>query len=596
MSTATATTLPAPLPADRLAQLSEAVALLNPNELLWASGYLAGLAATATGDVQSAAPQAAQGVEWTVLYATETGNSRRVAEELAATARAQGMHAKAIDTREYKTARFKNERHVLIVAATHGLGEPPDGSEDFFEFLLGPRAPRLEQLQFSVLALGDSSYDDYCQVGRELDARLEALGGTRVAPRVDCDVDFEDAASSWSDSVLAYAKTLDVAPTPRIATHLRPVPAHAAVSRAAPFAAAVLNNQPITGRASSKMVRHLELSLEGAGLAYTPGDALGVVAHNPPQLVEEVLDALGASADDTVTLGEQTLTLTDALRERLEITGLGRSFVEHYASTSGRDDLATHLQTLSGENARAFFYQHQVIDILREYPADITAQDLVSGLRKLTPRLYSIASSPDANADEVHLTVAQVNYQAFGREHWGSASTFLGGAHEQIPVYVESNAHFRLPEDPDTPVIMIGPGTGIAPFRAFLEHRAEHGARGDNWLFFGDRTFRQDFLYQLEMQRHLKSGLLTRLELAFSRDQPDKIYVQHRLREQAHAVYDWLERGAHVYVCGDAQRMAPDVHLALVDAIVAGSGRSTEDAEAYLREMKRAKRYQRDVY
>lgn len=595
MSTAAADVLPSPLPAEPLVTLERVATSLSPDQLLWASGYLAGRAAAAAPEALPA-PQADTAIRWTVIYATETGNSRRVARALVDRARARGLRAQAVDAREYKLAKFKGERHVVIVAATHGLGEPPDGSEDFVEFVLGERAPRLDGLHYSVLALGDSSYDDYCQVGRDLDARLEALGATRVAPRVDCDVDFDDAAQRWTEAFLDAAAKLEAdAPRPAGA-HLRPVPAPPAASREAPFEAEVLVNQPITGRHSSKRVHHLALSLEGSGLRYQPGDALGVVTDNPPELVEDLLATLGATGRESVRIGDDTLTLTQALRTRLDITASSRAFVAHYAQATGHAGLAAKLDALKGEAARAFFWRHQIVDVLREYPAAIAPQALVDGLRKLAPRLYSIASSPDANPDEVHLTVAHVRYDAFGHAHLGSASTELVRRNGSVPVYVEENPHFRLPDDGDAPIIMIGPGTGVAPFRAFLEHRAEHGAGGDNWLFFGDRTFREDFLYQIEMQRHLKRGVLTRLDLAFSRDTAEKVYVQHRLRERGAEVFAWLERGAHVYVCGDAERMAPDVHAALAGIVADAGGRSTEDAEAYLRDLKRTGRYQRDVY
>ncbi|MEO1576285.1 MAG: hypothetical protein AAFU65_15165, partial [Pseudomonadota bacterium] len=438
-----------------------------------------------------------------------------------------------------------------------------------------------------------SSYDDFCQVGVELDARLAALGATRVVDRVDCDVDFAADAESWTERVVDAAAAAAPAATAPVALHA--VPDAPAVTRDRPFAAEVLANQRITGRDSSKVVHHIELSLDGADLRYTPGDALGVVTHNPPQAVEPVLAALGASGSESVTVGGESVSLALALTERLEITASGRRVAEHYANAAGQGDLQKRLAAL-GSDARAFFWQHQVVDLLREFPGDIAPQAFVDGLRVLQPRLYSIASSPDASPDEVHLTVARVGYDAFGHTHVGSASTALTNDRDSVDVYVERNDHFRLPADPATPILMIGPGTGIAPFRSFLEHRAEHGASGDNWLFFGDRTMRHDFLYQLELQRHLKQGTLSRLSVAFSRDQAHKIYVQDRLREQARDVVAYLDNGAHIYVCGDAERMAPDVHTALRDVLRDVRGITDDAAEDELKALKRAHRYQRDVY
>ncbi|MFK8013902.1 MAG: sulfite reductase flavoprotein subunit alpha [Gammaproteobacteria bacterium] len=577
---------------DAFHQLQSVSKGLNHDELLWASGYLAGQAAAATA--LPAPDNAADNPPLSVFYATETGNSRRVAEELVSAAASRGLRAQAYDVRQVKLKQLKKEKLIVFVAATHGLGDAPEGSEDFFEALNADRAPALDHLQYSVLSLGDSSYDDFCQVGVELDGRLAQLGARRFAPRVDCDLDFDDPAEKWRDAVLTFASKQagdSATPTP----HLRPVP-KTDVSRTRPFRAPVLVNQRITATGSSKTVHHIELDLEGSGLDYEPGDALGVVTNNPARMVDAVLAATALDQEQNVTLGDDVVSLRDALTVQLDISASHRRFVEHYAKAAGRDDLATRLQELSGEAARAFFYSHQIVDVVREYPGPVDAQSLVNGLRKLTPRLYSIASSPLASPDEVHLTVAHVNYEQFGHTHVGSASTELLGASEHVDVYVQANPNFRLPEDGSAPVLMIGPGTGVAPFRAFVEHRAALGADGANWLFFGDREFRRDFLYQTEWQQHLESGALNRIDLAFSRDQAEKIYVQQRLLENARDVYDWLERGAHVYVCGDATRMAPDVHDALGQIVQRIGGKTPEQADDYLRGLQRASRYQKDVY
>lgn len=587
-----------PLPSpQQIERLADAVAGLGSSQLIWASGYLAGVAAGPRAEVSvTDGATATQEAPWTILYATETGNSRRVAEALAIRVNDAGASASAIDVRDYKPARLRKETNVIIVAATHGLGDAPDGAEDFYDYLMGERVPKLPDLNYSVLALGDSSYDDYCKVGQDIDARLAQLGATRVAPRIDCDVDFEDAAQSWSQSVLDYVIEHRGSSAAAPAPHLRAVPVTPQYSRANPFAAPVLVNQKITGRDSSKTVQHIELSLEGSGLDYAPGDSLGVMPVNPAALADELLATLELDAKAQVSVDDEVMDLRQALLEKFEITTLSRGFINYYAEKTNHQELAAEVAALEGETLRRFLYERQVVDLVQEYPAKIGAQDFVAGLRKLTPRLYSIASSLQANPDEVHLTVGLVQYERGGRERTGSASHFLARADGTVPVYVESNPHFRLPDNPDDPVIMIGPGTGIAPFRAFLQQREEAGAAGDNWLIFGDRNFRADFLYQTEMQRYLKSGVLQRLDVAFSRDQAQKIYVQDRLRENADALYQWLERGAHLYVCGDAERMAPDVHAALQDIVMAGGGVDRTQAEDYLRELKRQHRYQRDVY
>jgi sulfite reductase (NADPH) flavoprotein alpha-component len=534
-----------------------------------------------------------------VFYATETGNSRSIAEELVAEARARGADARAVDLAEFRPAQLKKELRALFVVATHGLGDPPDGTEGFFDFVSGDRAPRLENLSYSVLALGDSSYEDFCETGRQLDLRLEALGAARLEPRVDCDVDFESAADSWKETLLARLQAeLETTPNRASSPQLVRVAARN-YSRKDPFTAPVLENLAITGRGSSKDVRHVVLSLEDSGLTYQPGDALGVWPTNPPRLVEQFLTLLTLDGNSEVLLDDHTMTLRHALAHRLELTLLGRAFVESYAERFDVEPLKALLAAEDRTALNDYLAERQIIDVVSDHRRPLSAQELADTLKRLTPRLYSIASSLEANPDEVHITVAVVQYTAFDRDHFGSASNYLTELTEPgstVPVYIAPNPRFRLPADADTPVIMIGAGTGVAPYRAFLEEREASGANGDNWLFFGDRNFASDFLYQVEWARFRKDGLLTRHHVAFSRDQQDKVYVQDRLREQAEELFAWLERGAHVYVCGDADQMAPDVHDALVEVVEHGIGGDREAAEEYLRELKQSNRYQRDVY
>jgi sulfite reductase (NADPH) flavoprotein alpha-component len=590
-----------------LSELNGIASRLDQQQLWWASGYLAGLAAAgaapagASRAAPAAAAEAAAQPTWTVFYATETGNCRAIAEELAEAARAQGADVRTVDLADFRPAQLKKERRALFVVATHGLGDAPDGTEGFFEFVLGERAPRLEELRYGVLALGDSSYEDFCETGRQLDTRLEALGATRLEPRVDCDVDFEAASEAWQQRVLALieaerAETETTAAAPAAGKRrLVPVatPTH---SRKSPFMAPVLENQIITGRGSSKTVRHVVLSLEGSGLSYQPGDALGVWPTNPPALVSQFLELLDLDPNNRVTLDDETLTLGEALAHRLELTLLGRGFVEDYARQHRIEPLLALLDAEDRTALNDYIGERQVIDVLHDHPVTLDAQGLVDVLKRVTPRLYSIASSLEANPDEVHVTIGVVSYDAFGRAHFGAASNYLAAPGETVPVYIAPNPRFRLPEDPDAPVIMIGAGTGVAPYRAFLEEREAAGAGGDNWLLFGDRNFATDFLYQVEWARYRKEGLLTRHHVAFSRDQATKVYVQDRIREQGEELFRWLERGAHVYVCGDANHMAPDVHDALLQVIETGLGRDREAAEEYLRALKQADRYQRDVY
>lgn len=591
-----------PFVRDELREALDALAKpMGRDELLWASGYFAGLAAAdraveplAARAARGAAQDATDAPQWLILYATETGNSRRVAEALEERMRREGIGAERADLRDFEPKSLRRVRHAAFVVATHGLGDPPEGTEAFFDYWMSDRAPRLEHLSFCVLALGDSSYDEFCGTGREWDLRLEALGAARVHARVDCDVDFETTAEAWRSSFVA-AVAAPARREPRASvSSIRPdrAPALAQVTRDAPFTADVLVNQRITGRGSTKDVRHIELSLADAGVTYEPGDSIGVWPQNSPDTVAAVLELARLPADAQVRLGDETTTLQEALGERLEITQLGRKAVETYAERASSAQLRRLLR--SNELPR-YLATHQLVDLLAAHPAELQAQELVDALRKLTPRLYSAASSPAADPEEVHLTVGVLDYERFGRPHTGAASGFLARAAE-VPVYVEPNDHFRLPRDGAARVIMIGAGTGIAPFRAFLQHRRELGAAGPNWLIYGDRTMRDDFLYQLEWLRYRQDGGLARLDAAFSREQAQKIYVQHRIAERAAELYDWLEHGAHVYVCGDAEGMAPAVHAALADAVSRIGGRSADDAEDYLRQLKAAKRYQRDVY
>nr|WP_225937939.1 assimilatory sulfite reductase (NADPH) flavoprotein subunit [Myxococcus sp. RHSTA-1-4] len=584
---------------------------LDTAALHWLSGYAAGLAARTAGAGMSApvsvaapvsaAPEATPASPLTIIYGTQTGNSRMLAERLKRQVESAGLPVRLFRASDYPVRELARERLLCVVISTQGDGDPPDDSRGFVEHVLGKRAPRLEGLRFAVLGLGDSSYPKFCEVGRVLDARFAELGATRLVERADCDVDFEPVAGGWLDQAFARAKE---ALSPRDAPIAAVVPLRGVTSppvhgKEAPFAAEVLVNQRITGRGALKDVRHLELSLEGSGLEYLPGDALGVWPHNPPELVDAFLSELKLDGGTEVTRDGRTLPLAKWLAEELELTKLSRPFLERHATLSGSEELRGLLKPEGTEGFRALLASHQVIDLLRAHRAPWGAAELVQALRRLAPRLYSIASSPKHAGAEAHLTVSVVDYTAFGTRHFGAASYHLAtraAGTDRVRVFIEPNERFRLPEDGDRDVLMIGPGTGVAPFRAFVQERAEVGARGRNWLFFGEQHFRTQFLYQVEWQEALKKKTLHRLSLAFSRDHAEKVYVQHRLREAGREVYEWLEGGASLYVCGDAQRMAPDVHAALVDIVSMHGGRSREDAEAWLQGLRDQRRYLRDVY
>jgi len=591
------------LDATQLASLQQTIGSYSPLQLAWASGYLA-----AKSEQSSVAilpeTQAQSAAVLTILYASQTGNAKGVASQLAEQAKAAGIEVNLKNVSDYKVKSLKSESHLLIVASTNGEGEPPDDAITFHEFLSSKKAPKLPNLKYSVLALGDSSYEFFCQTGKDFDERLKALGATQVTARVDCDVDYDDEAGQWTTSIVESLQDELTKSSESLAPVVNITSVDASVSqynKQNPYAAELSVSQKITGRGSNKDVRHIEIDLGESGLTYQPGDALGIWFENDSALVAEIIAAIKLNADADVEVkvsGQlQKLSLQDALTTYLEITQTSPAFVEYWAGVSQDKSL---LALIADKNlVREFAANHQIVDIVLQHSAQVSAQEFVDALRKITPRLYSIASSQAEVEEEVHLTVGLVSYECNGKLRLGGASGFLAKHLEeggQVKVFVEHNDNFRLPENANTPVIMVGPGTGVAPFRAFMQEREANDATGDNWMFFGDQTFTEDFLYQVEWQGYLKSGLLTRMDVAFSRDQAEKVYVQDRIKENASEVFAWLERGAHLYICGDANRMAKDVHQTLLDVIQSEGNLSAEQAEEYLKDLRNAKRYQKDVY
>ncbi len=578
---------------------------LSPQQALWLSGYFAGFADGGQGragllqpaetlrDAPSgpaASPASVRSL--TILYGSDTGNSAQLAKLLLDHARRAGFEPRLADMADYKPRQLKEEEDLLIVTSTHGEGEPPPSAAGFFEFVEGRKAPRLEGLRYAVLALGDSTYEFFCGAGRRIDDRLAELGAQRLCARVDCDVDYDDPAAAWMEKALAA-----LAPArPAAALAATPVAAPTTVhDKRNPFPATVIENLALTGPDSSKETRHIELSLEGSGLTFAPGDALGVVPRNDPTLVEALLSTLGLSGGETVTLKDRTITLGTALGEALEITAATPRFLDQWTKLSD----AAALKELQGDARTAFLRENHVIDIIRRFPvAGVDAASFAAGLRPLQPRLYSIASSLSALPGEAHLTVSTVRYDLNGEQRFGVASgqfSRLAPPDTVLPVYVQENPRFRLPAD-DAPIIMIGAGTGIAPYRAFLQERESRGATGRSWLFLGERNFDSDFLYQTEWQDFLKEGALSRMNVAFSRDGAQKTYVQHRLMEHARDVYGWLEEGAHLYVCGDGARLAPDVHAVLLAIVRQEGGLGKAAAADYVGALQQGRRYQIDVY
>ncbi|HAB16842.1 MAG TPA: sulfite reductase subunit alpha [Verrucomicrobiota bacterium] len=579
------------------------------------NGFLAGLFSCAPSNVASSATAPPTLEPLTILWGSQTGTCEALAKRLAKEAGRQGFAPTIHDLAQFSVAQLATERNVLIVTSTYGDGEPPDNARAFWDLLVAPTAPPLTKLRFSLCALGDSNYPKFCGFGRELDLRLEQLGATRLHPRIDCDVEYDEAFLRWMNGAVAVAKapadgsassaTNGTAPAlvPEMsATPSRPSEEKSVVpySKKNPFPARLLTNRRLNAPGSAKDVRHFEISFAASGLIYEVGDALGVRPQNDPTLVSELLTALRCTGDEPVP-SPQGLPwpLREALIGGHEIARIPQALLAAFAE---RTEDATLRQVVSpsanGELTR-FLWGRDILDLFLAHPAvGFSAKEFVGMLRPLQPRLYSISSSPKAHPGEVHLTVSAVRYESLGRQRGGVCSTFLAdrvASETAVPVFVHANKAFRPPPN-DRPLIMVGPGTGVAPFRAFLEERRATGASGRNWLFFGDQKSATDFLYRDELEAFQRDGLLHRLNLAWSRDQAAKVYVQDHLRQHAAEVWSWLQDGAGFYVCGDASRMARDVEAALLEVARTAGNLSEEQATEYVKQLKAEKRYLRDVY
>jgi sulfite reductase (NADPH) flavoprotein alpha-component len=573
----------------------------------WLNGYLAGLFARTLSDrngmLPSGVPATSARNTVTILYGSQTGTAEGVARETMEKAMAAGLQATVWDLADYDIARLPAEERLLLVCSTYGDGDMPDNAQRFWEWLCSDQAPRLEKTRFSVLALGDSNYETFCQAGKNLDQRLETLGATRMYPRTDCDVDYEEAFAGWVEGVLPVladnSRTMPArAPTTSVSLAATPTPVY---SRKHPFPARMLKNMALTAPHSSKGTRHYELALEGSGIAYSVGDALGVIPSNSPELVQELLDALDCHGEEAVPgLDGDIVPLCQALLQHYDITVPCKALLTFFAERSADREFQNLLQSENKQVLEAYIWGKQCIDFLLTFPqVRPTPEEFVGLLKKLQHRAYSIASSLKAHPGEVHLTVASVRYTSHGRQRQGVCSTFLAervGSGSHIPVFLLPNKIFGVPQDNTLPMIMVGPGTGVAPFRAFLEERRALGATGKNWLFFGERNRATDFFYKKQLLAYQQDGFLTHLDLAFSRDQQEKLYVQHRMLQHSKELYTWLEEGGYFFVCGDRQRMAKDVDAALHGVIQQASGCSSDTAAAYVAQLTQAKRYVRDVY
>ncbi|MCG7334548.1 assimilatory sulfite reductase (NADPH) flavoprotein subunit [Sporosarcina sp. ACRSM] len=587
---------------------------LTEPQKIWLGGYLsayqpmnAQIAASdvAVGEIHASVMQTEVArKEVTILYGSQTGNGQALAESLSKNLLAEDFHVSLFSMHEFKLNSLKKIENLLLVVSTHGEGDPPDNALPFYEFLFGKRAPKLDHLQYSVLALGDSSYEFFCHTGKQFDERLQELGAKRLTPRVDCDLDYDEPYEEWSNQVLENLKERlgsAVAPSSQVAVGPGATQ-QSSYSRSKPFQAEVLENIDLNGRGSNKETRHLELSLEGSNLEYEPGDSLGIYPTNDEKLVDELIAAAKWNPEETVHVNKQgeRRALREALISHFEITVLTKPLLQKFANLINHPKLVELVASENDQALKEYIDGRDLLDLVQDFgPFNIPVNEFVALLRKIPARLYSIASSSKANPDEVHLTIGAVRYETYGRERKGVCSVQCAERLEPgstVPVYIQRNDNFKLPDNPDTPIIMIGPGTGIAPFRSFMEEREEIGAEGKSWLFFGDQHYVTDFLYQIEWQRWLKDGVLTKMDVAFSRDTDEKVYVQHRMLEQSEEIYRWLEEGAVVYICGDEKNMAADVHTTLETILQEEGALNAKEAADYLADMQKQKRYQRDVY
>ena len=557
----------------------------------WFEGRLSGVRGKSVTPVSVAAPAEPQS-SITILYGSETGHSHELAEKLAEKAANKNIAATVLNMYDYNPKKLSEEGNVAIIVSTHGEGDPPDMAADFHKYVTGKRVPRLDNLRFSVLALGDKSYKNFCKTGEDIDDAIRRQGGIRVTPMTKCDVDYEVQAEIWMNNLL-----LNLAPAePVKQAESKQNNAVTVYSKKNPYMATILEKVKITGRDSDKEVYHLELSLEESGLTYEPGDSLGIYTVNPRSLVEQILQKTGFDPEYMVSLDGTEMSISEALLHHLEITVLTFDTVKKYYEKTKLSELGKLLN--DDKLLDEYLYGHDLLDILEDFPFDWNPNKLIEVLRQLPPRLYSISSSQDSIGDEVHVTVSVVRYERKNRLRQGACSSFLADNIEiddQVPVFIEKNPSFKLPAN-GAKLIMVGAGTGIAPYRAFLQQREADNKEGGTWLFFGDRRFQSDFLYQTEWQKWLKSNHLEKMDVAFSRDQEEKIYVQHKLIENQNEIYTWLEEGAHFYLCGDMKSMAKDVNRTLLDIIKTQGGVSIEKAEEYVKKLKREKRFQQDVY
>ncbi len=577
---------------------------LSKDQLTWVSGYLAGFSVRDHAQQQlpdETVPSVTQ-TSLTILFGSRTGNGEGLAKKAQLLAEEQGVNVVLKNMADYRPRDLQVEKNLLVIVSTHGDGVPPFSAAELHEFIYGKRAPKLDAVRFAVLALGDSSYFQFCKTGKDFDEQLEKLGGKRIVPWLACDLDFEQPAEDWLKKTINALGGEICTTLPADSQH--PISSSAAIngetvkfSKKNPFQAPVFEKIALHGKGSERQTFHIELATDTKGLEYEPGDSAGVIPVNPDDLIKEVLETTALNSSDEVEVNGIKTTLYESLHRNLELSKITADVVKRYQEFAANRKLQKIIDI--PDKFKNYLYVRDIVDLLKEYPVKITAENLVRILRPLQPRSYSISSSPKAFPGELHLTVGEVNYESNGRRKRGACSTFLSKVdieNGQVPIFIESNQNFRLPKDASTPIVMIGAGTGIAPYRAFVQHRELSENRGKSWLFFGNRNFETEFLYQTEWQNFLKSGALTKMDVAFSRDGSQKKYVQHRLVENSAELYKWLKEGAHFYICGDMNKMAGDVQSALVKIIEKEGAMNTESAQEYVNNLQKERRLQLDVY
>jgi sulfite reductase (NADPH) flavoprotein alpha-component len=591
------------LSAEQLEQLTKLTSSLSKEQQLWVSGYLAGLGAQQGGNALSQPVSAAASSQdsLTILYGSRTGNGEGLAKKALRLAEERGLNAVLKNMETFKIRDLQAEKNVLVIVSTHGDGVPPFSAQELHEYIYGKRAPKLATTNFAVLALGDSSYFQFCKTGKDFDEQLEKLGANRIAPILTCDLDFEEPAEVWFNSTLAlFAEKLGTSANAGAVQSNTSAGVGSEVvkySKKNPFKAPIFDRVSLHGKADERQTIHLELATDDAGLSYEPGDSAAIIPLNTKKIIEEVLQATGLDAQEEVTLNGINKTLYSALRRDLELSKITTDVVKRFLELAPNAELQKQIEDPA--KFKDYLYGRDIVDLFHENPTKITAAELVKLLRPIQPRSYSISSSPAACPGELHLTVSVVNYEKSGRTKRGACSNYLSEIaldEEHVPIFIESNPNFRLPQNEETPIVMIGAGTGIAPYRAFIQHRELSEKRGKSWLFFGNRNFETEFLYQAEWHNFLKSGALSKMNVAFSRDGEKKEYVQHRLIENSAELFKWLEEGAHFYICGDMNNMAGDVQKALLKIIEKEGSLNREKAEEYITKLQREKRLQLDVY